>query len=412
MDKLTSTSREGDFVHAGQEMASAEGFKNVSKKWLDKTLTFEQGFQKLEEDRSKTEDIFATVSDFRPHIDNENKLVFQYIDGREFTPTEHAYSQIANWAGTGTLIIQKLLRNPTDLKGKELYARDNQDTETLKRLLDNGLRRLPQDKKFLWRVRHSENSSTLRAMLTERYMRIDNRWVFETLQKLIPGGLLSHWRGDSDTFYSNILIPDTIRTESDSDYGGMLSVGNSEIGERKLNSLPGIFRAICKNGCIWGETKGIAFTYVHRGLSVNYEEIHEKIKANLEKQIPLLPKGIDVLLNTKSDKFGWNGDMKPLFAEIASENSLPKAHATNLLKAYGYEIAQTGNNTPLNNLFGVIQAITRASQFDEVSSADWFKLDCLGGTLSTYDIPTWDRLCSRAKTLNAEEVDSMFSIGV
>ncbi len=78
------------------------------------------------------------------------------------------------------------------------------------------------------------------------------------MRKLIPGGRLSHWRGDADTLWGNVLIPDTIRQESDSDYGGMVSIGNSEIRERRITSRPSVFRAICFNGCIWDREAGQA----------------------------------------------------------------------------------------------------------------------------------------------------------
>ena len=95
-----------------------------------------------------------------------------------------------------------------------------------------------------------------------------------------------------------MLIPDTIREESDSDYGGMLSIGNSEIGERRISSMPSIFRAICMNGCIWDQTAGKGINQVHRG-KIDLDQLFLVIKENLEVQIPLLPQGIERLLGTR-----------------------------------------------------------------------------------------------------------------
>ncbi len=45
----------------------------------------------------------------------------------------------------------------------------------------------------------------------------------------------------------------------------MVSVSNCEIGKRALGSLPSLFRAICMNGCIWGQAYGEKIKVVHRG---------------------------------------------------------------------------------------------------------------------------------------------------
>jgi hypothetical protein len=102
-----------------------------------------------------------------------------------------------------------------------------------------------QDKQRLIRT---WSDGTLRAFLSQKYTIVNNAWFLDVLSKAIPGGVVSHWKGDADSIFGNVLIPDTIRAEADSDFGGMLSVGNSEIGTRRISSLPSVFRAICMNG--------------------------------------------------------------------------------------------------------------------------------------------------------------------
>jgi hypothetical protein len=291
---------EGTFVFTSQGTAAEQGFKNVSKLWYPKTISYEQGLEKLEEGKSQTEDILATVTEMIPGVEG-GTFVMKYKDGRSFRPTTHAVNKMALWADCGTWFANNLLTNPLDKKDKPLYTRDSEDAYTLARVFSNGFRRVDPEKKFLWRTRQD---GTLRAMLTERFAIVDNRWFIEVLRKLVPGGRLSHWKGDSDTIYGNILIPDTIREEKDSDYGGMLSIGNSEIGEGRVSSMPSIFRAICMNGCIWGATKGEGIRQVHRG-SIDLDYLEFEIKKNLQKQIPLLPVGIDRLLGTRT--LGYDG---------------------------------------------------------------------------------------------------------
>src|SRR5437763_10689431 len=97
---------------------------------------------------------------------------------------------MADWARCGAWFATSLMENPEDGRGRQLYARDREDAETLVRV-------------FLWRTR---KDGTLRAMLTDSYAIINNEWFMEALAKLVPGGLCSHWRGDSDSIWGNILI--------------------------------------------------------------------------------------------------------------------------------------------------------------------------------------------------------------
>lgn len=391
----------GQFVLDGQPLATKDGFKNVSALWLPKTLTYDQGFERLDADKAQSLDIKATVRDMVPSVDANGNFAFLYRPTETYyRPTVHAMGQIGNWADTGTWFVQNMLDNPQDYKGRQKYARDRVDAETLAAVIRNGFRRLDQQKSFFWRARVD---GTLRAMLTDRFAVVDNRWFLEKLKAFIPGGRLSHWRGDGDTVFGNVLIPDTIREEKDSDYGGMLSIGNSEIGERRVSSMPSIFRAICMNGCIWGQTKGKGIKQVHRG-AINLEHLALEIKENLNVQIPLLPQGIDRFLNTRT--YAWDGcTIKPVIAQVAKEFKLAKGQASAVLKGWNLESKLTPELG--HTLFGVINAITRAGQ--EFDNAAWVSFDEIGGELAEYEQKDVDTVVKRAKSLAVKEVEEMFA---
>lgn len=364
-------------------------------------MSFAEGLEQIEKDRENTVDITATLADLKPGVNTSGKFVMSHRDGREFIPTEHAITQMGNWADCGTWVVQNLLRNPLNNKQKELYKRDRGDAETLAHILANGFRRVDQSKKFLWRTR---KDGSLRAMLTERYAIIDNAWFVRKLAEFIPGGRLSHWKGDSDTLYGNVLIPDTIREEKDSDYSGMTSIGNSEIGVRRVSSRPSIFRAICMNGCIWGQTKGQDIRQVHRG-EINLESLALEIKENLNKQIPLLPQGIDKFLNTRT--YAWDGmSVKPVFAQlIKDEGEFTKKQAAELLKAHAEERAIVPDYAL--TLFGLTNAITRAGQ--KGTPADWVKFDEIGGRVAGYSKDDFEHLIEKARKMKAKDVDEVFA---
>jgi hypothetical protein len=396
------TLAEGSFVLSGQELATKEGFRNVSKIWYTKTISYEQGLESIAKEKAKREDIVCTVKDMLPCVSGaDDSFVFMFRDGRTFRPTEHAVTHIGGKAGTGTWFPLNLLRPATDVKGKQLYSRDRGDAETLAHAIANGWRRLDQNKKFLFRT---YTDGTLRAMLTEQYAIVDNEWFIEEIRKNVPGGRLSHWQGDADTIYGNVLIPDTIREEKDSDYGGMLSLSNCEIGTRRIDLTPSIFRAICMNGCIWGQTKGEGLNKVHRG-KIDLEWFALQIKKHINKQIPLLPQGIDKLLGTRS--IGWDGaSAKVVIAQLAKDYKLAKGHATAVLD--GYHAERTLTPEYAQTLFGVTNAVTRAGQ-KLGSPAEWVKMDELGGRLATMKATDFDTLVSKAKHLSVEEVEDMYA---
>lgn len=397
--KLVGSGRSDDFVHAGQEMAADDGFRNVSRKWLDKTVTYERALQSLAEGHARTADLTATVGRMAPAVDAKGRFVLRHADGRDFRPTRFAAQQMAGWAKCGAWFAASLLEDPEDEGGRPLFERDRADAETLAAVFRNGFRRLDQDKPFLWRTR---KDGTLRAMLTPAYCEVSNEWLLESLRRIVPGGRVSHWRGDCDTVWGNVLIPDTIRGEPDSDYGGMLSVGNSEIGERELSSVPSVFRAICMNGCIWDRKAGQEIRVRHRG-KIELGELFMMLKGNLEEQIPLIPSGIEKLLGTR--QLRWDGaSVLPLFAQVARQHRLSKRQATGLLKGYNEERAATPD---ARSLFGLVNAVTRAGQ--KMSNADWVRMDVLGGELACYGREEWEGLTSRAGSLKAAEVEDAFA---
>ena len=399
--------RQGDFVHNNQTMGAAQGFRNVSALWLQNgTMSYEQGFELLAKHRAEGEDIYATVQEMAPTVGPDSQFCFLHVPSeRFFKPTPFAMGKVGGWANCGSWYPDSLLKDVLNHKGEVKYKRDWGDADILVRVVQNGFRRLDPNKVFLWRV--NKSSGLLRTMVSDRYACVDNEWFLGALKKILPGGRLSHWkRSDEETIFGNVLVPDSLRKESDSDYGGMLSVSNSQIGERDIHTLPSVFRAICRNGCIWDRKLGTAFRRRHVG-NIDLDALFIGIKTNLEAQIPLLPVGIERLLGTR--KLGWDGgSIKPLFATVAQEYELTKKQASSLLVAHRDETFVTDKQLQ-NSLFGVINAVTRAGQRWEKAS-DWVKADEIGGQLTNLDADEWSSLTSRAKTMKAEQVEEAFAM--
>ena len=385
-------------------------FRNISSTWTAQCMSFDQGRQKLATQQSQIQDHREALSDWKPVVDAKGRFAVRRLaDGRDFVPTEHALKQIAVVGETSDWFLQDL-RSPkksNKVKEEHKFQRDRSDAELLVKVVEHTLfnkERIDQDKKRLFRT---WSDGTLRALLSEQYAIVNNEWYLAVLQELIPGGLLSHWRGDADTIFGNVLIPDTIRQESDSAYGGMLSVGNSEIGLRRIMSLPSTFRAICMNGCIWGECKGDSVRKVHRG-DVDLSSLKHEIQRNLNRQIPLLDNGITQMLGTRSRGFG-NASTIQMLCALAKTLRINRKNMVGVRNSFDIETAILGNSAKTS--FGLIAALTRHGQ--SLDANEWVSFDQLGGNLTTQTDSKWNSMRALACTItDDDEIKKTIGISV
>lgn len=403
---LGQTSLVGEHFTDAQE--KDKDCKKVSAIWTAQCMTFDKGRQLLAEQQQTIQDVKAPLRDWKTGITSNDEFCLVYKPtGREYVPTPHCLTNMAYVGRTSSWMLEDLTTDKGHATKKNAddtpvvtFKRDRRDAELIGRIVDLSIfaaDRVDQNKPRLFRT---WDNGTLRAMLSDEYAIVNNQWFLELIEKLVPGGLLSHWRGDADTIFGNVLIPDTLRVESDSQYGGMLSIGNSEIGTRRYLSLPSVFRAICMNGCIWEQEKGKAVSGVHRG-KLNYEKIGADIAYNLQRQIPLLSQGVDKLLGTLRFTMGDTSYLQ-VFAEVFRHYKIAKAKAPKVLKAYGVEAGILGFDA--KTAFGVQAAITRAGQ--EFDNETWTTFDEIGGKIATLTADGWATIVKRASTLDAKDVEA------
>jgi len=405
MENLGQEKREsyaGDFVLKNQKTSDSQGFRNVSKAWYDKCQTYDEVMDQIADDQNKIKDIRAPLADFTPTVNDDGKAVLKYKDGREFEPTDHALKNIAVAGKTSDWFLRDLRKDKLDNKGETFYKRNSGDAELLVHCLKQTLwheSRFDQDVERLWRT---WDNGTLRAMLSNKYAIVNNQWMMDVVRETIPAGMLSHWRGDADNIFGNVLIPDSIREEDDSDYGGMLSIGNSEIGMRRISSTPSVFRAICMNGCIWDQEKGKSIGQVHRG-EIDLEGLKYEIQSNLNEQIPLMNEGVDLLLKLR--ELGNEGvHMSRIVGQVCSDNKITKKHSFGVLKSFLVEKEEV--DSLANSAFGVVNAITRFGQ--TLSDSEWVKFDEIGGKVANITRPKWNATVQRAKNLDEKDLEKIF----
>lgn len=390
--QIMSNPSQGDFVRTLQGNTGT-GFQDgthVHKDWWAKTQTYEQVMESCQIAVENREDIMVATKDIAC-VANNGDFYLQLSDGRKFRPTDHAVEQFSVRTDIPSSTFLREMRKSESF--------DANDANTMAIVGNNALRHVDPDKQFRLRT---YTDGTCRAFVTDKYAPIDNRWYLEVLSEFIPGGRFSHWRGDEDTIYGNVLIPDTIMDygADDSDYGGMISVGNCEIGTRRISQTPSLFRAICMNGCIWGQTAGEKIRRVHRG-KIDLDTLKMEIAKNIQYQIPLLAPGIKQFLATRAMETG-KASIKGVIASVASDYKLSKREATEFLNQYGeYE---AGNR----NLFGVINGLTRAGQ--KFNNETWVRFDEIAGSLMGTSADRWATILRRADTFNDKDYEKVFSL--
>lgn len=412
------TPKDGDFVHKHQQMGADAGFRNVSQIWIDKCKSFDWAFEQIGADHRVTKDVRTTLNQVLADVNSDGTaVVLHFGDHGDYKPTEFAWQKIAVMFGLNTQFFNYALDSWSVSAGRggprgssrADFHPERVDYEYVANILNRRISRIRDsvacDKEYLFRL--NDRDKSVRVMMTSEYVCIDNRWYLEILKDLIPDGLVSHWRGDEDNMYGNILIPDSIRDDVDSDYGGMIGLGNSEIGFRSLTCQPSLFRAICMNGCIWGRVEGENIKQVHRGQSIkdNLMALRKEIVTCVNEQIPLIGQGIDVLLNTKSMRYD-GASIKPLVVRTAKEFSLTKPQACKVLDAYRTEVNECPANK--NTLFGLVNGVTRAAQ--EYDAVTWERMNTVAGKMIEMDRDDWDSFVKASNRLKVTEVDSFFAV--
>ena len=403
---LRGTGRTGDFVHNSQVMD--ERFRNVSTGWTKRlhdpddlsVMSFDDATQHITETAGQCTDVMTTYNQLTTEIVGGRLAIADRQSGAVFSLTDSALRQLAQKTEIGTTLPARL------------SSGDSEDIETLSVVVRNGLRRLlrksDDDKPVLLRVKNGE---TVRAFLSESYARIDHVWFLEILRKIIPDGLVSHFRSDEhcDNVWFNVLIPDSIRAESDSEYGGMLACGNGETGFNRLHTMPSIFRAICMNGCIWDREDGIAFVdQIHRG-EVDLQLLASNIRDNLNRQIPLLNSGIDSMLETK--RITSNRNANPLLIVGATlqqidVSAITRPAADRILEAYHEQRTESGSVSA----FDVIQGMTRAAR--EFSGSLQEIVERSAGSAMLWDSERWETVFRTADGLKEKQLKRIFQSSV
>ena len=371
---------------------------------LRNPITIDEAIDSLLDSQRARQDYTVPISTTRFGLNSQGNALSVEVKGRPFEPTPHAMKQMANWCGVSHAVLNQYTRDVYEQNGEIRYKRDAKDTELLLALFQNGMRdgRIDPDKEFRFRT---YSDGTLRAMLSTQYAPVDNVWYLEQLKKIFGelGGdepRFVHWQDNPDTMFGNLLLGDTVVDKGDSPYGGMFSIGNCEIGTRRLYQLLALWREVCTNGMMGWTQVGDKINKVHRG-TIDLNDLSGRIRSNINEQVPMIGASIDRFIALRDRRLEVTPDR--MIAQIAQEHKLTfgqNGQAAQTAIEWGTHEAEQAN------LFGIVNAITRAAQ--KFDADEQIRLEGIGGSFMNLSDSAWTRYNSRAKNMEDKVYDKIY----
>lgn len=381
-NQFNSGSRPGDFVLTSQPLGG--DFRNVSKIWLDKCLPVASVVADLEERAAECTDIDVPPSALRVNDDATVTL-----DGRKLSFSPNGIKGLSWWNKINPTTALSLLANIEGADRDKLADPDGLADEgrlLFSRLSNWGMERWQGNRKDNLKLRL--RGDEIRTVVSDKFAGIDNDWLMHCLSKIVPGGMVSHYRNDGDLMNGLLLIPDTIREETDSDYGGGIHFSNSEIGTGSVNVQPAVFRAICMNGCIWGQVKGAEVIYKQHSGVVDYEKLALAIYASIQKQIPLTVRAMEEMLALKEIRLASGIEALQLIVSVGDNTGVAQSTQKKWAGAYVEEGADL-------NVHGLIQGLTRTVR--ENKSTDSVEVEKRAGALAHRPRNWWEANIATAR---------------
>lgn len=220
-----------------------------------------------------------------------------------------------------------------------------------------------EKRSFNVRIRHDDDGNdVIRAIVSERYGVIDNHEAMEMVANALPSltdALASHLFNDGDDIYGNILLPDYMKSEPDSDYGVGIAFKNSEIRNSTFKISPFLFRAICLNGMIWGR--------MNSEINVNQRHMGKIDLGDLQMQVT---QAVKVALTQGNDMLTLLGYAKQVkvtnpvavIAQLARDEKMTIEQGKLWHKGYLDSLHERHGDVHEKSAFGIINGLTRSAQ--------------------------------------------------
>ena len=400
----TAKQVDGQWVNA-IGLQSTASHRHVAKVWQDKCIALPEFIKTVETLAESKRDIEKPESEIR--LKDVNTL----IDG---TPlTDSGMNSLRMFTDIPSSMINFLKeREYNDDMVKYVNAElDRRETDWNNKGKDG--------RSFNVRIRHDgEGNNVVRAIVSERYGVIDNSEAMEMVANALPSlndALASHLFNDGDDIYGNILLPDYMKSEPDSDYGVGIAFKNSEIRNSTFKISPFLFRAICLNGMIWGrQNSDIKINQKHLG-TIDLADLQEQVKIAIKVA---LTQGNDMLTLMNYAKQVKVENPLATIALIARDEKMTIEQGKLWHKGYLDSLHERHGDVHEKTAFGIINGLTRSAQDYNGSTreqmettASFILAPSIDSSLQEIS-KRWGMIGERAKQLEEKTINQYQFVGV
>ena len=381
-------------------LQSTETHKHVAKIWQDKCISLESFYSTLKAQDANKVDVVKAESAIR--LQDSSTL----LDGTPLTKSG-----------------MNSLRLFTDIPSSMIsFMEERGYNDELVKFVNDELNRREQDwankgkdaREFRVRTRHDDDGNPVaRAIVSERYGVIDNLEAMEMIIDALPSkdaikdALASHLHNDGDDMFGNLLLPDNIKSEPDSDYGVGIAFRNSEVRNSTFKVSPFLFRAICLNGMIWGrQDSSIKVNQRHMG-NIDKQELREEVRRAI---VVALSQGNDLLTLLGHSKHVDVNNPEQVIAQLSRDNKMTIAQGKLWHKGYLESLQEASGHSHDRTAFGIVNGLTRSAQqytgstreqMETIASA--ILAPAIDADLQTIS-KRWGLISERAKSLDDDTV--------
>lgn len=333
-------------------LQSTEAHKHVAKIWQDKCVSLESFYSTLKAQDANKVDVVKAESAIR--LQDSSTL----LDGTPLTKSG-----------------MNSLRLFTDIPSSMIsFMEERGYNDELVKFVNDELNRREREwsnkgkdaREFRVRTRHDDDGNPVaRAIVSERYGVIDNLEAMEMIIDALPSkdaikdALASHLHNDGDDMFGNLLLPDNIKSEPDSDYGVGIAFRNSEVRNSTFKVSPFLFRAICLNGMIWGrQDSSIKVNQRHMG-NIDKQELREEVRRAI---VVALSQGNDLLTLLGHSKHVEVNNPEQVIAQLSRDNKMTIAQGKLWHKGYLESLQEASGHSHDRTAFGIVNGLTRSAQ--------------------------------------------------
>ena len=333
-------------------LQSTETHRHVAKVWQDKCVSLESFYSTLKAQDANKVDVVKAESAIR--LQDSSTL----LDGTPLTKSG-----------------MNSLRLFTDIPSSMIsFMEERNYNDELVKFVNDELNRREREwankgkdaREFRVRTRHDDDGNTVaRAIVSERYGVIDNLEAMEMIIDALPSkdaikdALASHLHNDGDDMFGNLLLPDNIKSEPDSDYGVGIAFRNSEVRNSTFKVSPFLFRAICLNGMIWGrQDSSIKVNQRHMG-NIDKQELREEVRRAI---VVALSQGNDLLTLLGHSKHVEVKNPEQVIAQLSRDNKMTIAQGKLWHKGYLESLQEASGHSHDRTAFGIVNGLTRSAQ--------------------------------------------------